>query len=134
MRRVLASCLLLLSAGCGGKAAPAVPPTPTPIYAPKPAETHFIKLLDTRRFDPAQLQGQPGELVKLVLVGGKEKHDFTSPDLNVNIDVPPDQVEIITIELPAKPGSYEFWSAQPGDREGGMAGHFQVQPAASTSP
>ncbi|MFI5266853.1 MAG: hypothetical protein ACHQ7M_05680 [Chloroflexota bacterium] len=98
------------------------------MYAPKPVATHFIRLLDSRRFEPAELQGEPGQLVKLVLVGDKQKHDFTSPGLNVNIDVPPAAVEIITVELPNKAGSYEFWSAQPGDREGGMAGHFEVQP------
>lgn len=116
----------LALAGCGGKAA-SPPATPTPVYAPKPAATHLVHLLDSRRFEPADLQGQAGELVKLVLIGGKQKHDFTSPDLNVNLDVPPGSVEIITVELPAKPGSYAFWSAQPGDREGGMEGHFQVQ-------
>lgn len=118
------ACLAL--AGCAGKAAPP-PATPTPVYAPKPAATYVVHLLDSRRFEPPDLQGQTGELVKLVLIGGKQKHDFTSPDLNVNLDVPAGSVEIITVELPAKAGSYAFWSAQPGDREGGMEGHFQVQ-------
>jgi uncharacterized cupredoxin-like copper-binding protein len=120
------ACLLL--AACGGKPAASPASTPTAVYAPKPVATHFIHLLDTKRFQPAQLEGEPGQLVKLVLVGDKQKHDFTSPGLNVNIDVPPAAVEIITVELPAKPGSYDFWSAQPGDREGGMRGHFDVQP------
>jgi uncharacterized cupredoxin-like copper-binding protein len=119
----------LLLAGCGS-AKPAAPsPTPTPVYAPKPTATHFIHLLDSRRFEPAELQGEPAQLVKLVLVGDKQKHDFTSPGLNVNIDVPPGSVQIIYVELPATPGSYEFWSAQPGDREGGMTGRFDVQPS-----
>ena len=126
----LASCLALTA--CGAKP-PAVPATPAPVYAPKPATTHFIHLLDSRRFEPAELRGEPGQLVKLVLVGDKQKHDFTSPGLNVNLDVPPAAVEIISVELPAKPGSYEFWSAQPGDREGGMTGHFEVQPLGHSS-
>jgi hypothetical protein len=119
----LAVCCL---AGCSVRPAPAPTPTPTPVYAPKPAATYFVHLLDTHRFDPAQLQGESGQLIELVLVGDKQKHDFTSPDLNVNIDVPPGQVEIIRIELPSRPGTYEFWSAQPGDREAGMVGHFVV--------
>ena len=119
------ACAGLALSACGAK--PAAPPaTPTPVYAPKPAATLTVHLLDSRRFEPANLQGQTGELVKLVLIGGKQKHDFTSPDLNVNLDVPPGSVEIITVELPAKPGSYTFWSAQPGDREAGMEGHFEV--------
>lgn len=122
----LASCLTL--AACGGKQVATPTATPAPVYAPKPVVTHFIHLLDSRRFEPAVLQGEPGQLVKLVLVGDKQKHDFTSPGLNVNIDVPPAAVEIITVELPGQPGSYEFWSGQPGDREGGMSGHFEVQP------
>ena len=90
----------------------------------------MIRLLDSRRFEPAELQGEPGQLVKLVLFGGKQKHDFSSPGLNVNLDVLPEKVEIILVELPAKPGTYEFWSAQPGDREAGMVGRFHVQTAA----
>ena len=43
-----------------------------------------------------------------------------------NIDVLPGQVEEIQVELPASPGTYEFWSGQPGDRAGGMVGHFVV--------
>lgn len=125
--------LALLLAGCGGKPAASLAPTPTVVYAPKPVATHFIHLLDSRRFDPAALEGDAGELVKLVLVGDKQKHDFTSPGLNVNIDVPPGQVEIIQVELPAKAGTYEFWSAQPGDRNAGMIGHFEVRPIAHSS-
>jgi hypothetical protein len=124
--------LLALLTACGGKPA-ATSATPTPVYAPKPVATHFIHLLDSRRFDPAQLDGEPGQLVKLVLVGDKQKHDFTSPGLNVNIDVPPAAVEIVTVELPAQAGSYEFWSAQPGDREGGMTGRFEVQTVVHSS-
>ncbi len=124
----LASCLLV---ACGGKASPSS--TPTPVYAPQPTATHFVHLLDSRRFEPAELHGEPGQLVKLVLFGDKQKHDFTSPGLNVNLDVLPEKVEIILVELPMKPGTYEFWSAQPGDREGGMVGHFQVQPGARPS-
>jgi hypothetical protein len=130
--RVAALLALALLAGCAPRSAPASA-TPTIVPAPKPAATFFVHLLDSRRFDPDQLQGQPGQLVKLVLVGDKQKHDFTSPDLNVNLDVPPGQVEIIQVQLPAAPGDYEFWSAQPGDKEGGMVGHFQVQPVASPS-
>lgn len=122
---LLAACLTLT--GCGSRrAAPSA--SPTPVYAPKPAATHVIHLLDSRRFEPPDLQGNAGELVKLVLVGDRQKHDFTSPGLNVNLDVPAGSVEIITVELPDRPGSYEFWSAQPGDREGGMIGHFEVKP------
>jgi Cupredoxin-like domain len=120
----LVICLCLVGCSIGRGSAPT--PTATPVYAPKPLASHFVHLLDTHRFDPAQLQGQAGELVELVLVGDKQKHDFTSPDLNVNIDVPAGQVEIIQVELPSRPGSYEFWSAQPGDREAGMVGHFEV--------
>jgi len=127
-----AALLAGLLAACA-RGAPAPPPTPTVVQAPKPTATFFVHLLDSRRFDPAQLRGQPGQLVKLVLVGDKQKHDFTSPDLNVNLDVPPGQVEIIMVELPRSSGSYDFWSAQPGDREGGMVGHFEVQPAVAPS-
>ena|SRR5579862_4765840 len=129
-RRLVAlpvACALL--AGCSVRPAPAATPTSTPVLAPKPVASHFVHLLDTHRFDPAELQGGAGQLVELVLVGDKQKHDFTSPALNVNIDVPPGQVEIIRVELPARPGTYEFWSAQPGDREAGMVGHFEVVPA-----
>ena len=125
--------LALLLTGCNGIAAkPAATATPTPVYAPQPSATFFIRFLDTGRFQPAQLRGQPGQLVKLVLVGGQRKHDFTSPSLNVNIDVPPQQVQIINVELPMKPGAYDFWSAQPGDRQGGMVGQFLVEPPASS--
>lgn len=124
--------LAVLLAACGGSAAPSVSPAPTVVYAPKPVATHFIHLLDSRRFDPPELEGEAGQLVKLVLVGDKKKHDFTSPGLNVNIDVPPDQVEIIQVELPPA-GSYEFWSAQPGDRDGGMSGRFVVKAVAHPS-
>jgi len=135
-RRFPCCCLLplacsLLFAACAGKPAPSA--APTPVYAPKPAATHFIHLLDSRRFAPAELQGESGQLIKLVLVGDKQKHDFTSPSLNVNLDVPPQAVEIIMVKLPAKPGSYEFWSAQPGDREGGMIGHVEVLPLGHSS-
>lgn len=119
-------CILL--AGCSVRPA-RISPTPTPVYAPKPVASHVVHLLDTHRFDPAQLQGGAGQLVELVLVGDKQKHDFTSPDLNVNIDVPPGQVEIIRIELPSRPGNYEFWSAQPGDRDAGMVGQYEVMAA-----
>ncbi len=117
-----------LLAACGGRPTPAPTATATPVYAPQPTATHFVHLLDSRRFDPDHLQGQPGQLVKLVLVGGKQKHDLTSPGLNINLDVPPGQTEIILVELPSQPGTYEFWSAQPGDREGGMIGQFEVKP------
>ena len=117
-------------AACGGRTAASPSTAATPVYAPQPTATYFVHLLDSRRFDPAQLRGEPGQLVKLVLVGDKQKHDLTSPGLNVNLDVPPGQTLIITVELPAQPGSYEFWSAQPGDREGGMSGYFEVQPIA----
>jgi len=100
------------------------------VYAPKPTATYFIHLLDSRRFDPAVLDGEPGQLVKLVLVGDKQKHDLTSPGLNINLDVLPGRVEVIMVELPSS-GVYEFWSAQPGDREGGMVGQFRVEPAAA---
>ncbi len=130
MKRQLLLVALALSA-CGS--APRASATPTPVYAPQPTATHFIRFLDSRRFEPADLEGQPGQLVKLVLVGGKQKHDLTSPGLNVNIDVLPEKVEIIQVELPSKPGTYEFWSAQPGDREGGMVGRFHVQPVAHRS-
>ena len=119
-----ALCLALVA--CGSK--PAASAAPAPVYAPKPVATHFIHLLDSYRFDPPELTGTPGELVKLVLVGGARKHDLTSPGLNVNIDVPPAAVEIIVVTLPSKPGSYDFWSAQPGDREAGMVGRFEVRP------
>lgn len=99
------------------------------MYAPQPVATHFVQLSDGHRFEPAQLEGGTGQLVELVLRGDKQKHDFTSPELNVNIDVPPGQTEIILVELPAKPGSYDFWSAQPGDKDAGMVGHFDVHPA-----
>ena len=131
-RWLLASCCVAALAACG-RSAPAVPATPTPVYAPKPTATFFIHLLDARRFDPAELQGEPGQLVKLVLVGGQQKHDFTSPGLNVNIDVPPNQVEVIQVELPAEPGSYDFWSAQPGDRDGGMTGRLEVKDLARST-
>ncbi len=122
--------LALLLAGCGPRPASSAVPTPAPVYAPKPTATFFIHLLDARRFEPASLQGQPGQLVKLVLVGDKHKHDLTSPGLNVNIDVPPEAVEVIEVELPAVAGTYDFWSAQPGDRDGGMVGHLEVLPLA----
>ncbi|HEU0169422.1 MAG TPA: cupredoxin domain-containing protein [Chloroflexota bacterium] len=118
--------LLLVSCGRAGAAPPA---TPTPVYAPKPTATFFVHLLDSRRFDPAELHGQPNQLVELVLVGAQQKHDVTSTDLNIDVDVPPGQVEVIDVHLPAKPGTYEFWSAQPGDREGGMVGHMVVAPS-----
>lgn len=122
-------CLLPLAlASCGGAATPgpSLAPTPTPVYAPKPTATHVINLLDAGRFDPARLQGQPGQLIKLVLKGDHHKHDFTSPGLNINIDVPPESVEIIDVQLPTTPGAYDFWSAQPGDREAGMTGQLVV--------
>ncbi|MBV8083248.1 MAG: hypothetical protein JO247_00390 [Chloroflexi bacterium] len=126
VRTLLAGLLpLLVLAACSGPGASA-PATPTPVYAPKPTATFFVHLLDSRRFDPAELNGQPNQLVELVLVGAQQKHDVTSTDLNINIDVPPGQVEVIDVQLPAKPGTYEFWSAQPGDREGGMVGHMVV--------
>ena len=130
MRAACGAAALLVGclSGCGiGRQARA---TPTPIYAPKPVSTTFVHLSDSHRFEPSQLEGEPSQLIELVLVGDAQKHDFTSPDLNANIDVPPKQVEIIRIELPAKPGDYEFWSAQPGDKDAGMIGHFQVRPAA----
>lgn len=121
-------------AGC----AAAIPkPTATAIptsvvAAGKPAATYFVHALDTRRFNPATLRGRPGELVELVLVGDQRKHDFTSPSLNLNLDLPPGQVETIILRLPAKAGVYAFWSAQPGDRQAGMTGHFDVAPASSS--
>jgi hypothetical protein len=123
----------LLLAACGRGSGPPATPTPSVVYAPKPTATFFLHLLDSRRFDPDTLKGEPGQLVKLVLVGDKHKHDLTSPGLNINIDVPPNQVEIIQVELPSQPGTYDFWSAQPGDREGGMTGHFEVKPAARST-
>jgi hypothetical protein len=125
--RPLGALVLGLLTSCGGGPAASARPAPTPVYAPQPTATHFIHLLDSRRFNPASLQGEPGQLVKLVLIGDKQKHDFTSPSLNVNLDVPPGQTKIISVELPSQAGSYEFWSAQPGDREGGMAGRFDVR-------
>ncbi|MGH2470526.1 MAG: hypothetical protein ACRDGF_10650 [Chloroflexota bacterium] len=125
---------LALLAGCGGSTtAPSIAPTPTPVYAPKPSATYVIQLQDAGRFVPAKLRGQPGQLVKLVLKGDHRKHDFTSPSLNVNIDVLPESVEIIDVKLPATPGIYDFWSAQPGDREAGMTGQFVVAVGGSAS-
>ncbi|HLG73193.1 MAG TPA: hypothetical protein VK009_22455 [Chloroflexota bacterium] len=133
IRRLFAlSCVLVLAA-CGRGSTPAATPTPSVVYAPKPTATFFIRLLDTRRFQPSTLEGEPGQLVKLVLVGDKQKHDLTSPGLNINIDVPPNQVEIIQVELPAQPGTYEFWSNQPGDREAGMTGQFEVKEIARST-
>jgi len=126
-----AAVLPLLLAACSRIGAPLPSPAPTAVPAPKPTATYFIHFLDSRRFDPDQLRGEAGQLVKLVLVGDKQKHDLTSPGLNINIDVPPGQVEIIDVELPAAPGTYEFWSGQPGDRDGGMVGRFEVVAASA---
>jgi uncharacterized cupredoxin-like copper-binding protein len=115
-------------AGCGRASTASGPPTPTPVYAPKPTATFFVHLLDSRRFDPSELRGRPGQLIELVLIGAQQKHDVTSKDLNINIDVLPGQVQIIHVQLPAIPGTYDFWSAQPGDREAGMTGHVIVTP------
>jgi len=118
--------------GCSPPGSAARPSaTATAVTAPKPDTTQFVRLLDSRRFDPARLSGRAGELVELVLVGGDQKHDFTSPGLNVNIDVLPHRVEVIQVRLPAA-GTYDFWSGQPGDRDGGMAGQFVVD--ATTAP
>lgn len=125
----------LLLAGCATAAVQKPVPIPTAalVSAAKPAATYFVHALDTRRFSPARLRGQPDELVELVLIGDQRKHDFTSPSLDLNLDLPPGQVQTVVLRLPTKPGSYAFWSAQPGDRQGGMIGHFDVQPAASAA-
>ncbi|MGH2364446.1 MAG: hypothetical protein ACRDGF_08235 [Chloroflexota bacterium] len=116
---------LLLLNGCAATSAPvasAPGPAASAVYAPKPGQTDVLRFVDSGSINPARLEGQPNQLVLLLLVGGQRKHDLTSPGLNINVDVPPRQVKEITVQLPAVTGSYAYWSAQPGDRAAGMQG------------
>jgi len=121
--------LLLLSACAAANvpAAPAPRAAAAAVFAPKPTQTDVLRFLDSGSINPARLEGQPNQLVLLLLVGDQRKHDLTSPGLNINVDVPPGQVEEIMVQLPATAGSYAYWSAQPGDRAAGLHGIFIVR-------
>jgi plastocyanin len=140
--RFALSTLLILSLACGGErssdGAPDDAPAPGGSAAPAPAtadgDVIEIKLITDEqgnRFEPAAIEAEQGDILRLVLVSGVHNLHFL-PDSNPGAtDLPPAsemlQLPGQTLDIPVtmKPGHYYF-QCDPHALLG-MVGHLEVE-------
>lgn len=90
--------------------------------------THEVTVHATElAFQPNEIKVNKGDQVKLTLINdGKLVHDLTISELKVEIKAEVGQTKVHTFTA-SKAGTLQFVCAQPGHKEGGMAGKLIVQ-------
>lgn len=137
--RFALSSLLMLTLACGGERGPdetpeAEPAVGTPAAAAAAADVIEIKLITDEqgnRFEPAEIEAEQGDILRLVLVSGVHNMNFL-PDSNPGASGLPPASDMLqlpgqTLDIPVtmKPGHY-FFQCDPHALLG-MVGHLEVE-------
>ncbi len=96
----------------------------TDIYLGEP-QTKFNMEVSNSSFSPATLTAKPGEAVEIIFTKATGTHSFVIDGTDANFVVKQGAKDIFTV--PAKPGSYQFYSIANGAKEKGMVGTLLVK-------
>jgi plastocyanin len=112
MRRLLAtlSLVALVAVGCGGGSskAPVSLPGPTNNHGTKTARDDLAVVADNYSFSPTFLTASAWQKFTVQLRNdGSARHTFTSPTMNIDLELAPGAARSITLTAPAS-GSVEF--------------------------
>jgi plastocyanin len=101
-------------------------PTPTVFLPPPPApipEGPIIMSISLagRSFNPHQVHGNHGQIVRVTLSGGTENHTFTIPFLGIDTSIAEGQSRVVEFTVPAE-GIFPFYCRLHGTSSSGMHG------------
>lgn len=78
------------------------------------------------KFEPVQIDGEEGKLLRLELSSTEGNHSFTIDELNIDVDLKPGVEEVVEITSP-KTGEYRYYSNKATDVENNMEGMLVIK-------
>ncbi len=85
-----------------------------------------VEMTDDLKFKPATFSGAPGEYKFKLVNKGTQDHDFSIAGTSIKHELAGGESKDVTITL-EKAAKYEIICNQPGHKDGGMKGTFEVK-------